>query len=538
VTHQGSANLGGGKDVVKAPNTAVAEPGAVRDADARMVAKGGAIQVVGQILNKGLTFLFIAVAVRAIGTAGYGLYREVFQVLTIAATVAAGGFPFAALRFIGKARARNDPGGVRGAARSTLVATWIVSLVVFLALLVLAPQIAGAFEDSASQRIELTRLLRLGALFVPLYATMQVFRLSSTAYKTMVPTVVAGNIVMPMGRLLGAVVAVLAGYAVGGLVVALVLSAGAGMVAGFWYFRRLLDARERSARPTRELGPIVRFALPQGGVALFSTSSLGLGIIILGLFRSDHEVGLFGIAQPLQLLGNMFLVSIVGIFNALVVELYERREMTRLQSMYQTINRWVATFSVPILVALMLQPEFFARLLGGEGAIEAAQLIPIMALGNLFFVGTGPSGNFLSMTGRPLLNFGNSVVAVALYIGLGVWLVPLYGAVGMAIVDAIVTMSVNVARVVEIKVLVGVQPFGRSFVKPIAATLAAASTLIIYKLLFDHSFFIDVAGLLLFGLAYVAVLRTMGLDEEERSVFDAIKAGFLKRFGKKGRARG
>jgi O-antigen/teichoic acid export membrane protein len=522
--------------MVKGPDTAVAEPVAARDADARTVAKGGAIQVVGQILNKGLTFLFIALAVRAIGTSGYGLYREVFQVLTIAATVAAGGFPFAALRFIGKARARNDPGGARGAARSSLIATWIVSLIVFFALLVLAPQIAGAFEDSTGQRGELTRLLRLGALFVPLYATMQVFRLSTTAYKTIVPSVVAGNIVMPTGRLLAAVVAVLAGYTVGGLVAALVLSAGAGMVVGFWYYRRLLDARERSAQPTTELGPIIRFALPQGGVALFSTSSLGLGIIILGLFRSNHEVGLFGIAQPLQLLGNMFLISIIGIFNAMVVDLYERREMPRLQSMYQTINRWVATFSVPILVALMLQPEFFARLLGGEAGVAAAPLIPIMALGNLFFVGTGPSGNFLSMTGRPLLNFGNATVAVALYIALGVWLVPLHGALGMAIVDAIVTMTVNVARVVEIKLLVGVQPFGRSFVKPIVATLVAAGALIIYKLAFEHSFLIDVAGLVLFGLAYLAVLRAMGLDEEERSVFDAIRAGFLKRFGKKGRS--
>jgi O-antigen/teichoic acid export membrane protein len=521
--------------MVRGSNAAVAGAVPVKQADARTVAKGGAIQVVGQIVNKGLTFVFIAVAVRAVGTAGYGLYREVFQILTIAATVAAGGFPFAALRFIGKARARNDPGGARGAARSSLVATWLISALVFAALLVLAPQLAGAFGDSVAERAQLTTLLRVGALFVPLYATMQVLRLATTAYKTMVPTVVAGNIVMPGGRLLAATAALLAGYAVGGLVVALVLSAAGGMAVGFWYYRRLLDARERSARPTGDLGPIVRFALPQGGVALFSTSSLGLGIIILGLFRSDHEVGLFGIAQPLQLLGNMFLVSIVGIFNALVVELYEKREMSRLQSMYQTINRWVATFSVPILIALMLQPEFFARLLGGEAGVEAAPLIPIMALGNLFFVATGPSGNFLSMTGRPLLNFGNAVVAVALYIGLGVWLVPLYGALGMAIVDAIVTMSVNIARVVEIKLLVGVQPFGRSFAKPIVATLAAAAFMILYKLVFEHSFLIDAASLVLFGLVYLAVLRTMGLDEEERSVFEAIKAGFVKRFGPKGR---
>jgi hypothetical protein len=52
---------------------------------------------------------------------------------------------------------------------------------------------------------------------------------------------------------------------------------------------------------------------------------------------------------------------------------------------------------------------------------------------------------------------------------------------------------------------------------------------------FAHSFLIDAASLVLFGLVYLAVLRRMGLDEEERSVFEAIKGGFVKRFGRKGR---
>lgn len=50
---------------------------------------------------------------------------------------------------------------------------------------------------------------------------------------------------------------------------------------------------------------------------------------------------------------------------------------------------------------------------------QAASLVAILAAGNLFYAGTGPTGLVLSMTGRPGINFVNSAVAVALYIGLG-----------------------------------------------------------------------------------------------------------------------
>ena len=85
--------------------------------DVRVVAKGGAIQIVGQVTQRGLSFVFTAVAIQLMGRAGYGLYRLVAQVLGIAAQLGLAGFNYATMRFITRARARGDPGGVRGAAR-------------------------------------------------------------------------------------------------------------------------------------------------------------------------------------------------------------------------------------------------------------------------------------------------------------------------------------------------------------------------------------------------------------------------------------
>jgi O-antigen/teichoic acid export membrane protein len=326
-----------------------------------------------------------------------------------------------------------------------------------------------------------------------------------------------------VARLFLGVAALLLGFRAAGLVAALTLSSAISMLAGFWYLQRLLTDEERRAAPKAEMGPILRFSLPQAGAKLFSTSSLGIGVIILGLYGTNRAVGFFGVAMALQLLGNVFLTGVVAIFAPVVVDLYERSETQRLESIYQTINRWVATLSFPIFAVLIVTPALFARLLAGDEGVGAAGLIPILAVGNLFYVGTGPSGYMLSMTGRPVLNLANSIAGVVLYVALGVWAAANYGAVGVAWVEAIVTVFVNVVRIIEIKVLMGVQPWGRTFLKPVMASVIAGGALWAWSAIVGESLILGVVGVALFGAVYVGVLKLAGMDPEERHVFEQIK---------------
>jgi O-antigen/teichoic acid export membrane protein len=502
-------------------------------ADVKTVAKGGALQLAGQIAQKGFTFAFIAVSFRLIGAAGYGLYREVFQILMIGTTIAAAGFPYGAIRFIARARALKDHGAVRGAARVTLGLTALLGGIVFLAVFLGAEPLAARFAESPDDVGYLAFLLRVGAAFIPMFALVQVLRSCTQAYKTMVPAVMVGNVIQPLGRLFLGVAALLLGFRAAGLVAALTISSAISMLAGFWYLRRLLTDEERRAAPKAEVGPILRFSLPQAGAKLFSTSSLGIGVIILGLYGTNRAVGFFGVAMALQLLGNVFLTGVVAIFAPVVVDLYERSEMQRMESIYQTINRWVATLSFPIFAVLIVTPVLFARLLAGHEGVGAAGLIPILAVGNLFYVGTGPSGYMLSMTGRPVLNLANSIAGVVLYVALGVWAAANHGAVGVAWVEAIVTVFVNIVRIIEIKLIMGVQPWGRTFLKPVVASVVAGGALWAWSAIAGNSLILGVVGVALFGAVYVGVLKLAGMDPEERHVFEQIKEKGFSRLKRK-----
>ena len=100
---------------------------------------------------------------------------------------------------------------------------------------------------------------------------------------------------------------------------------------------------------------------------------------------------------------------------------------------------------------------------------------------------------------------------------------------GLAIVTAAITAAVNIARVVEAKILVGVQPFGPTFYKPVLATLVGAAVLLLWRLVPGESIPIQIAGVAVGAAVYLLMLRGLGLDPEERHVYDRIKKRLFRR---------
>ena len=497
--------------------------------DVRTVAKGGAVQVVGQFTQRGLSFFFQIVTSNLLGIAAFGLYRQVSQVLAIAGQLGLAGFNYAAMRWITKARAAGEPGGVRGAARVGITSALIASTIVVIGLLLAADALGARFGDSGADEAEFARLFRIGAAYVPLFALLQVLRYCTQAYKTMVPSVTVGNIVQPTIRFVLGTALLLAGLEVAGAVVSLVVSMGISAVVAFWFFQRMMTEEERTATPVRQTGPMVRFALPQAGASLLGIQSLGLGIILLGLLEDNKAAGAFAVALSLQGPANVFLGGIVNIWAPIVSDLHEKGEIARLDGLYKTINRWIATFSFPVAAALLVEADLFTRMFGGKEGLAAAPAVVALAVGNIFYTGTGPTGYVISMTGRPFVNLVNSAVAVVLYVGLGLLVVPEHGFVGMAWVDAGVTAVVNVARVIQAKLLVGVQPFGRTFYKPVLATLAGAAVLVPWSLFADDNVLLECAGIAVGAVVYLIALRLFGLDPEEQHVWNRIRKRAFKR---------
>lgn len=256
---------------------------------------------------------------------------------------------------------------------------------------------------------------------------------------------------------------------------------------------------------------------------MLGIQSLGLGILVVGWFGSNVEVAVFAIGLSIQGPGGIFLGGILNIWAPVVSDLHARGRIDQLDRLYKVITRWVATFSFPVWAALIVMPYVPVDVLAGERGEGASIVVAILAAGNFFYTGTGPTGYVLSMTGRPGVNLANSIVAVILYVVAGMWAVPRYGAAGMAAVDAGVTAVINSARVVQAKFLVGVQPFGKPMLKPIAATAIGAAVLVLWRLIPGYTLWFEILGIAVAGVVYLLALRAFGMDPEEREVWERIK---------------
>ena len=490
-------------------------------ADVKALAGGGGLQILGQLIPRGLSLVFTGVAVRVLGAAGYGLYRQVAQVLNVAGILGSSGFEYAVVKEVASARATSDPGRVRGSVRIAVLGTAVASTLVMVGVVLLSPQIAGAFTERGGRAETLAHLLRLGSPFIPMFALSQVLRFSTHPYRTMVPSVVVGHVVRPTTRFLFGVTALATGFAVSGAVFSLVFSAGASLLAAAWYALRIPDQLERTTAPTSQTGALVRFAFLQGSAALLNIQTLGLGIIILGLYRSDAEVGVFGIALSLLAPVNILFTGIAPIWAPLVAELIEKQQLSRLEELFQTVNRWLSTFGFPVLAALIIQPDVFIEIVAGRSGRVAETAVIILAAGHLFYVGTGPTSFILSMSGFPGVNLAYAVISVLLCAVLGAIVVPEHGILGMAWVMTIVTVFGNVGRVAHVRALIGIQPFGKTFFKPVLATLVGAIPLVLATLVDSIGW--DLASVAASGVVYLLALRMMGLDPQEAYVFDKLR---------------
>ncbi|MBV9284714.1 MAG: polysaccharide biosynthesis protein, partial [Acidimicrobiia bacterium] len=109
-------------------------------------------------------------------------------------------------------------------------------------------------------------------------------------------------------------------------------------------------------------------------------------------------------------------------------------------------------------------------------------------------------------------------------VALNIWLIPHHGIVGSAYAWAISLALVNVLRVVQVKQVLGMVPFGIGEAKALVAAIAAG---VVTYAIGEWRGVVEVGTLLLGGVAlcvtYVAVVAALGITSDDRLILDALR---------------
>ena len=154
---------------------------------------------------------------------------------------------------------------------------------------------------------------------------------------------------------------------------------------------------------------------------------------------------------------------------------------------------------------------------------------PVMVLfsgAQLFSSSVGPTNRVLAMTGNQRFFLLVILVSAVVSLGGSVALVPRYGAMGAAVATVTGVVLFNTASVLFVRRLLGVWPYNRQYLKPLAAGgLTAAGVLLTRSVLPlpEGPYAVLLLGSLSL-LAFAASMLALGLNTADRQFLQSVRA--------------
>ena len=309
---------------------------------------------------------------------------------------------------------------------------------------------------------------------------------------------------------------------VGAAIGATFLSAG---LLAFFLWRRdpfLFNRRVATAPP-----------IPKKDIVVYSSAMLTdcflafamqhSGRIVIGIFLTSADVGVYNVAALLGLLVMLVRMSFVTIFAPVISDLYHRDRLDLLRPLYRSVTRWTIILSLPIYIWIIVAGEATLGIFGQE-FVRGYDTLLLLSTGLMIAVCTGPMGASLAMTGYQKWNVYNAAALAVISVGLNVVFVPRMGVTGAGLAVGLGHALVNIARLVQVRFLLKISPYDRSTLK-VAATAAIS---LVLALVARHYLVIP-AGIewpFVTAVASVVVVTVltiaMGVKEEDKLVLATV----------------
>jgi O-antigen/teichoic acid export membrane protein len=474
--------------------------------------KGALVNFGGAVSRYALAFVFSFVVARLVGAEVYGVYTIAFGILAIARVIGTLGLKSGITRYTAIFRSEDRLDKVKGTLLGALRLNVAASVPLAAVLMVASTFIGERIYDAPA----MASVLRLMLISLPLWTVTECLEGYVQGFKVMRYGIFAKNVLQPITELAAAIVVILVlGWGANGLAAGHTVSVLVALVFMYVLSRRFL-ASIKGAELTDTTGEIVRFSSPLLVLGLLQLVGAKANPLILGALSNSQDAGIYSVALQAASLGVIFRQAFGQILGPIASEVHHRRDLKQLGWLYSRATRWTITLSLPVFLILAVHSELVLGIFGKE-FLSGSQALIVLAIAQTLNVATGSSGLILTMCGKPGMSMLNQLASLVLNLVLNFLLIPRYGLLGAAIANAAATILVNLARVLEVYWFLGVQPYRRELIKPLVAGAVSLLVLQIPRALVgDHTSAIGfVLDSLAFGVAYLASLYVMGLEEDD-----------------------
>ncbi|MBN1224496.1 MAG: flippase [Candidatus Aminicenantes bacterium] len=492
-----------------------------RENDILVIAKGAGIVFSGTLIGSGLRYVFQIMAARNLGPELFGLFTLGFAAYKIAGMIAELGLPNGLLRFIPIFHGENDPARTKGVITDSRNLGFFASIVISASLFLFS----GPMATSVFHAPELAPVMRLFAAAIPFATLTTLFLFGTQGFKIMKYKILVREIFEPSVRIILVLILSLLTWKLYGIVLAYIIPILLATAISSSYLKKVFpDVAKKSVATIRETRKLLNFSLPLLFVQFFGLVVLWTDTLMLGYFRTAEEVGIYGAAQRTALLGSLISTSFGSIFAPIISGLFNRKEFDKLRSYFQTVAKWIFSFSFPLLLAVILLSEHILGIFGHEFRVGSGSLI-LLSLAWIVHSAVGSAGQMIIMTGRQKLHLLNMIFVVIVNIVLNIVFIPSYGMKGAALATFTSIALFNIMELLQVRLILKIQPYRADFLKPVlAGTLSAAILFLLTESIFNGYNPLSIAVLcFVFFSTYTVFIVILGLQEEDKTVLSRIK---------------
>ncbi|MDL1957448.1 MAG: flippase [Candidatus Desulfofervidus auxilii] len=165
--------------------------------------------------------------------------------------------------------------------------------------------------------------------------------------------------------------------------------------------------------------------------------------IMLGMWRTEEEVGIYNVAVRLSMITSFTLGAINSIAAPKFAEFWGKKDLEGLKKVSQQSTKLIFWTSAPVLILYLIFPRWFLGLFGEEFRKGVLALV-FLTIGQFVNASVGSVGYILQMTDKQKIFQNIILIAAILNIMLNLFLIPKFGIVGAAVASAIAFCFINI----------------------------------------------------------------------------------------------
>jgi O-antigen/teichoic acid export membrane protein len=481
--------------------------------DARSMARGAGVNLIGSAGATVLGFIVTVTITYLVSPRSIGLVAMGTTVVGLAVIPALLGLDTGVIRFVARRASLGDERGTRASIQAAISVTTVTSLALTAVLWWKAPEISDRFF----RKPEATQILRLVSLSLPALAVSRVTLAAIQGYGVMTYPAWLG-IARRVLRLAAVLPLVAIGLETRALALAAVVSAWGSCLLAFWFLFRVHPS---ALSPIRgwPLVSLLNFSVPQLLTSLLFYAILWTDTLFLGRFGTSAEVGVYSVLATLLTPATVVSTAMGEMFSPRIAAEDGRGDRRALAKMLKRVTHWNTTVSIPFFAVLALVPTGLLSVFGGAYETGATALA-ILATGQLINTAAGPLGQVLNMSGRQYLTMTNNALVAGLNATACIFLIPRYGMTGAACSTASSLTVVNLIKLLEVRLLFSMHPFGRQTLRVVSAGVIAVGLALPVALLPDwpSPAVQAIAGGFVLFAAYGLLAWALALTGEDREL--------------------